>query len=107
MNKALSFALAALLVACALALVVSQYRSRVLFAELEVAQQESKSLDAEGARLRADLGRAAQPATVEALAHRLGLHPIEPQRIVLLPPSGPQAVHLATGPDIEAAKAQP
>ncbi len=80
--------LAALLVACALALVTAQYRERQLFAELEVAQQEGKSLTAEGARLRSDLGRAAQPATVEAVAHRLGMRAIDPDRIVLLPRAG-------------------
>ena len=50
--------LAVLLVTCALALVTSQYRARELFAELEVAQQESKTLEADGSRLRSDLGRA-------------------------------------------------
>jgi cell division protein FtsL len=76
--------LAALLVACALALVVSQYRTRVLFAEIEAALGETKRLESEGARLRSDLGHAAQPATVEAVAHRLGMHPIDPDRVVVL-----------------------
>ncbi len=82
---ALAALLAALLVACSLALVISQYRSRQLFAELELAQQESKALTADGARLRADLGRAAQPATVEAVAKRLGMRAINPDRVVMLP----------------------
>jgi len=77
--------LSALLVASSLALVTSQYRSRELFAELEIAQQETKSLDAEGSRLRSDLGRASQPATVEAVARRLGMRPINPDRTVMLP----------------------
>ena len=81
--------LAALLVACALALVVSQYRSRVLFAEIEVAQQETKRLESDGARLRSDLGHAAQPAAVEAAAHRLGMRPIDPDRVVALPVAAP------------------
>jgi cell division protein FtsL len=80
-----------LLLASALALVVSQYRSRVLFAELEQAQQDAKNLDAEGARLRSDLGHAAQPATVEAAARHLGMRAISPDRVVLLPPSGAPA----------------
>lgn len=87
-TTALSALLAALLVAAALALVISQYRSRQLFAELELAQQETKTLDAEGARLRADLGRAAQPATVEAVARRLGMRAINPDRVVMLPARG-------------------
>ena len=87
-TAALSALLAALLVAAALALVISQYRSRQLFAELELAQQETKTLDAEGARLRAELGRAAQPATVEAVARRLGMRAINPDRVVMLPSRG-------------------
>ncbi len=81
--------LCALLVACALALVTSQYRARELFAELEVAQQETKALESEGARLRSDLVRAAQPAMVEAVARRLGMHAIDPDRIVLVPAPAP------------------
>jgi cell division protein FtsL len=77
--------LSLLLVASALALVASQYRARELFAELEVAQQEGKVLEAEGSRLRSDLGRAAQPATVEAVARRLGMRAINPDHIVILP----------------------
>jgi cell division protein FtsL len=85
LSSSVAALLAALLVAAALALVISQYRSRQLFAELEVAQQDAKALTAEGARLRADLGRAAQPATVEAVARRLGMRPINPDRVVMLP----------------------
>jgi len=85
LGSALAALLAALLVAAALALVISQYRSRQLFAELELAQQDAKALAAEGARLRADLGRAAQPATVEAVARRLGMRAINPDRVVMLP----------------------
>jgi cell division protein FtsL len=86
----LAVALGGALFACALALVTSQYRARERFAELEVAQQETKTLEAEGARLRSDLGRVAQPAIVEAVARRLGMRPIDPDHIVALsvaPPS--------------------
>lgn len=79
--------LGALLVAAALALVSAQYHARQLFAELEVAQQETRTLTTEGAQLRTDLGRAAQPATVEAVARRLGMRGIDPNRIVILPPA--------------------
>jgi cell division protein FtsL len=96
MQRLAPFALAALLVACALALVTSQYRARGLFAELEVAQQEAKTLESEGARLRSDLGRVAQPATVEAVARRLGMRAIDPGRIVFVPAAGtPGASELA------------
>jgi len=91
LSSALAALLAALLVAAALALVISQYRSRQLFAEIELAQQESKSLIAEGARLRAELGRAAQPATVEAVARRLGMRAINPDHVVVLPERGAAA----------------
>jgi cell division protein FtsL len=91
MSRIAPFVAAALLVASALALVTSQYRAREYFAELEVAQQEAKSLEAEGARLRSDLGRAAQPATVEAVARRFGMRAIAPDRIVLLPVPAPDA----------------
>jgi len=87
MRRIAPLVLSLLLVICALALVTSQYRARELFAELEVSQQEAKSLDAEGSRLRSDLGRASQPAIVEAAARRLGMRAINPDRIVILPSS--------------------
>jgi cell division protein FtsL len=75
---------AAVLLACALSLVISQYRARVRFAELEVAQQEAKQLEADGARLRSELVRAAQPAAVEAVARRFGMRPVDPAGTVLM-----------------------
>jgi len=87
-----------LLVVCALALVTSQYRARELFAELDLAQQETKSLNAEASRLLSDLGRASQPATVEAVARRLGMRAVNPDQIVMLPVTGstPSAASPAT-----------
>lgn len=85
----LAGALTTALFVCALALVTSQYRARERFAELEVAQQETKALEAEGARLRSDLGRVAQPAIVESVARRLGMRAIDPDRIVALPVAPP------------------
>jgi|GEM_PF-2066520 len=92
--------LALLLVASALALVTSQYRARERFAELEVAQQEGKTLESDGARLRSDRDRASQPAIVEAAARRLGMRAIAPDRIVRLPlaaAAGPAAGSVAAG----------
>jgi cell division protein FtsL len=83
-------------------LVISQYRSRQFFAELELAQQETKTLTAEGARLRADLGRAAQPATVEAVARRLGMRAINPDRVIMLPARGSAAAAPVTADDSRA-----
>jgi cell division protein FtsL len=60
-------------------LVASRYRARSLIAEGEIARQDGKSLEAEGTRLRSELGRHSQPATVEAAARA-----IAPDRTVLL-----------------------
>lgn len=76
---------AALLVASGLATVTAQHRARSLFVDLERAQQQAKALEAEGNRLRVELGRASQPATVEAAARELGLRPVEGARTVFLP----------------------
>lgn len=78
--------LAAALMACALSLVTSQHRARELFADLEAEQQVARQSEAEGNRLRIELGRASQPAAVEAAARQLGMRPIDPDHTVLLPP---------------------
>jgi len=70
----------------ALALVTSQHRSRGLFADLEAAQQATRQIEAEGNRLRIELGRASQPATIEAAARALGMRPIDPGHTAFLPP---------------------
>jgi cell division protein FtsL len=77
--------LAAALMACALSLVTSQHRERELFADLEAAQQVARQSEAEGNRLRIELGSASQPAAVEAAARQLGMRPIDPDHTVLLP----------------------
>ncbi len=84
-QRALAVVLAVLLAASAFALVTAQHRSRALFIELERAQAQSKSLDAEGNRLRIELARAAQPAAVELAARGIGLVPIESKRTIFLP----------------------
>ncbi|GIK84930.1 cell division protein FtsL [Betaproteobacteria bacterium PRO7] len=76
---------AALLVASGLSVVTAQHRARSLFVDLERAQQQAKALEAEGNRLRVELGRASQPATVEAAARELGLRPVDGARTVFLP----------------------
>jgi cell division protein FtsL len=67
--------------------VTSRHRARGLFADLEAAQQLARQSEAEGNRLRIDLGRAAQPAAIEAAARRLGMRPIDPEHTTLLPPA--------------------
>ncbi len=79
--------LAALLMASALSLVTSQHRARELFADLEAAQQLGRQSEAEGNRLRIELGRASQPAVIEAAARQLGMRPIDPEHTALLPPA--------------------
>ncbi len=78
---------AALLMASALSLVTSQHRARELFADLEAAQQLARQSEAEGNRLRIELGRASQPAVIEAAARQLGMRPIDPEHTALLPPA--------------------
>ncbi len=82
---ALLLLVAALLVASGLSLITSQHLARSLFVDLERARQQSKALEAEGNRLRIELGRASQPAAVEAAARALGLRPVDAARTVFLP----------------------
>jgi len=76
---------AAVLVVACLSLVTAQHRSRGLFVELHRLQAQAKELDAEGNRLRIDLGKAAQPVAVAAAARQLGLRPTESKQTVFLP----------------------
>ena len=85
MNRGLVLLLGVLLFASSMGLITAQHRARGLFVELERAQAASKGLEAEGDRLRIELGRNAQPASVESVARRLGLQPIEPAHVVYLP----------------------
>ena len=79
--------LAAFLMVSAMSLVTSQHRARDLFADLEAAQQLGRQTVAEASRLRIELGRAGQPATIEAAARQLGMRPIDPEHTALLPPA--------------------
>jgi cell division protein FtsL len=83
--RALLAVVAALLVGSSLSLVTAQHRARTLFVDLERAQQLAKQLEAEGDRLRVDLGRASQPAVIESAARDLGLKPVDGSRVVFLP----------------------
>lgn len=83
--RALTALIALLLVASALSLVTAQHRARSLFVDLERAQQQARTLDAEGDRLRVELGRASQPAAVASAARQLGLKPVDAAQVVFLP----------------------
>jgi cell division protein FtsL len=87
--------LAVLLVLACLLLVSSQHRARGLFVELGRLQLQAKDLEAEGNRLRIELGRAAQPAAVAAAARNLGLRPTESKQTVFLPQAAPLDVAAA------------
>jgi cell division protein FtsL len=73
------------LVASSLSLITSQHRARGLFVELERAQQLAQQLEADGNRLRVELGRVSQPANVEAAARQLGLRTVDSARTAFLP----------------------
>jgi cell division protein FtsL len=83
--RALIVLVALLLLASSFSLVTAQHRARSLFVDLEQAQQQMRRLEAEGDRLRIDLGRAAQPAAIESAARDLGLKPVDAGRVVFLP----------------------
>lgn len=84
-------ALVTALVACSLSLITSQHRARGMFVELERAQQLAQRLEAEGNRLRVELGRVSQPASVESAARQFGLRPVDSGRTVFMPAPLPRA----------------
>ncbi len=85
-GKAAAVATSALLLVLAcLSLVTSQHRARGLFVELGRLQVQAKDLEAEGSRLRIELGKAAQPSAVAATARHLGLRPTDSKQTVFLP----------------------
>lgn len=83
--RALVVLVAALLAASSFALITAQHRVRGLFVDLERAQQQARAMAAEGERLRIELGRATQPAAIEAAARGIGLRPVDAGRTVYLP----------------------
>jgi cell division protein FtsL len=99
--RALLAVVVALLVAASFSLVTAQHRARSLFVDLERAQQQARQLDAEGDRLRIELGRASQPAAIESAARELGLKPVDGGRVVFLPAA------VAAAPASAAAVAEP
>ena len=74
-----------LLVLASLSLVTSQHRARGLFVDLGRLQAQARELEAEGNRLRIELGKASQPAAVAAAARALGLRPAEARQTIYLP----------------------
>jgi cell division protein FtsL len=70
----LNVALALLLMACALAVIQSQHRSRTYFVELERLKKQAHVLDEQWGQLQLEQSTWANPARVDTLARtRLGL----------------------------------
>jgi cell division protein FtsL len=64
----INFALLAILVACALALVTSQHKARKLFTELEKEQDIAKQIDVEWGQLQLEQSTWAMHSRVEKIA---------------------------------------
>jgi len=78
----LNVVLLLLLIACALALIQSQHRSRTYFVELERLKKQAHMLDEQWGQLQLEQSTWANPARVDALARtRLGLVAPSPDRV--------------------------
>lgn len=81
MSGRLNFFLALGLIACALALVNSQYHARRLFIELERAQAMGKQIDLQWTQLKLDQSTFGKHARIEAAASKeLNMVPVTPDR---------------------------
>lgn len=85
----LDMLLAAVLMACALAVVNAQHRARTLFVELESLKREARDLEVEWGKLQLEQGTLVSHARVEALAKsQLGLVTPPLDRVWLLDAGG-------------------
>ena len=83
----LNFALAAVLVVCALALVTSQHLSRKLFVELQKQQETAKHLEVEYGQLQLEQSTWAMHSRVEKIAaNSLQMRVPPAARVHLVPP---------------------
>jgi cell division protein FtsL len=81
MSGKLNCVLVAMLMACAMSLVNSQYQARRLFIELEKAQSQSKQYELQWSQLRLDQSTLANPARIEQNAtEALAMVPVTPAR---------------------------
>lgn len=81
MSGRITLVLTALLVACALSLVTSQYRARRLFIEIERMQTQAHQLDIEWSQLQLDQSTLGKHARIEANASReLNMIAVTPAR---------------------------
>ncbi len=80
------FVLAFVLIACALATIQAQHRSRTYFVELERLKGEARALDEQWGRLQLEQSTWVNPTRVDAIARaRLGLVLPAPERIRVEP----------------------
>jgi cell division protein FtsL len=81
MNARLNLVLGALLVACALLLINSQYQARRLFIEQEREQTLSRQFELEWTQLKLDQSTYGKHSRIEQVASReLGMAPVTPDR---------------------------
>jgi cell division protein FtsL len=74
--------LALVLVACALAVIQAQHRSRTYFVELERLKKEARVLDEQWGQLQLEQSTWANPARIDSVARtRLGLVAPPPDRV--------------------------
>lgn len=77
------------LIACALAVVSAQHRSRKLFADLDAEQAAARKLDEEFTQLQLEQGTWATHKRIEAVASRqLGMRFAEPATTVIIDRTG-------------------
>ncbi len=89
MSGKINLLLTAMLVACGLSLVNSQYKARQLFIELERSQSQARQLDIEWAQLQLDQSTLGKHARIEEIARRdLGMVPLTANRVQYLTPAG-------------------
>jgi cell division protein FtsL len=79
--------LLAVLIACALGLVTSQYKARKLFAELEAEQERARSLEIEYGQLQLEASTWSTQSRIERIAsQRLRMRRPDPARVQLVQP---------------------
>ncbi|MGC2520310.1 MAG: cell division protein FtsL [Burkholderiales bacterium] len=90
----LNLLLLAVLTACALGLVTSQYKSRKLFAELEQEQEKARQLEVEYGQLQLEASTWGMHARVQRIAsRRLRMHVPDPKHLqIVQQETAPQGV---------------
>ena len=82
--QTVAFISAIVLLLSAGALVTTQYRVRVLFVEIERANEAARRLMDDSSQLALDLSKAALPAAVSSRAKKMGFEPADITRTILL-----------------------